>query len=448
MKKIILKICLLLLLATVGMSCKDDFLEQRPRKSLLVPTTLDDAQAMLDNVQVMNLKPAIADIAAGEFVLIDGGLDKLTNAQERGAYMLDADPYKGNALPDWDRPYEQVLYANIVLDALELMPEGVKSAGRWEKIRGAALFFRARAFYELTQLFCKTYESSSADQVPGIPMPLSSDVNLRPGRGTLVQSYDRIKVDMLEALSLLEMRTSLKNRPSGRAALAMLAKISLSMGDYRSAGEYADRALEVDGNLIDFNGVKTGTSRVFPEILPNNNVEVSWFVSKVSYGFFGNAVRRVDPSLLASYEPNDLRKTVYFYHTAAGAAYFSGYDGLANDELYLIGAEAWVRLGDLQKGLGLLKKLMDNRFKTGTFQLASGLDQRGALGLVLEHRKKELIWRGTRWYDLKRLNAEGIFAETVTRSYQGKTVVLEPRDRRYVFPIPEDEIRESGIEQN
>ena len=448
MKKITLKIWLLLLLATVGVSCKDDFLEQKPRKSLLVPTTLDDAQAMLDNILLMNMRPAIADIAAGQFVLIEGGLDKVDTAPERGAYLLDGDPYQGNAVLDWDRPYEQVLYANIVLDALEAMPVAVKSNARWGKVRGAALFFRARAFYELSQLFCKTYQSATAAKEPGIPMPLSSDVNLRPGRGTLAQSYDRIKVDMLEALSLLEMRTSLKNRPSGRAALAMLAKVSLSMGDYRAAGEYADRALGVDGSLIDFNGLKAGTSRSFPEVLPNNVTEVIFYTNKTGYGFFGNAVRRVDPVLLASYHANDLRKAIYFYHTAAGAAYSSGYEGLGNDEQYLIGAEAWIRLGDIQKGLALLKKLMDTRYKTGTFQIAAGLDQKGALALALEHRKKGLIWRGTRWYDLKRLNAEGIFTETITRTYQGKTVVLEPGDRRYVFPIPEDEIRESGIEQN
>ncbi|MET0573451.1 MAG: RagB/SusD family nutrient uptake outer membrane protein, partial [Pedobacter agri] len=88
-----------------------------------------------------------------------------------------------------------------------------------------------------------------------------------------------------------------------------------------------------------------------------------------------------------------------------------------------------------------------SRFKTGTYRPVVRTDAESALQVVLDERRKELVMRGLRWMDLKRLNAEGANI-LVSRSFNGQTVSLLPNDSRYALPIPEDIIQLSGIPQN
>ena len=69
------------------------------------------------------------------------------------------------------------------------------------------------------------------------------------------------------------------------------------------------------------------------------------------------------------------------------------------------------------------------------------------MALILLERRKELLMRGLRWMDLKRLNMEGA-AITLTRTVNGQVYTLPPNDLRYALPIPEDVIAISGMQQN
>lgn len=428
--------------------CKGDFLDVKPRKSLLVPTSLEEVQALFDNIQLMNVRPALCDIATGEFLLPDAAINRLSSVPERGIYQLDVDPYQGAPVSDWDRPYEQIFYANVALEALDKMSEVDKQKNAWKNLHGAALFFRASALFYLSQAFCRPYLSETANQEMGVPVPLSSNVNIRHSRGTLAGVYEQIVLDMEAAEQLLDKSTNIKSRPSQPAAWAMLAKIYLAKADYTKAERFADLVLKSRFRLLDFNQFKTGSFMVFPEILPNGNDEVIMFVSTIAYSFFSNNQKTVDPQLLGLYAPADLRKGHLFYHTATGVAYFSGYTGLTVGEMYLIDAECRIRRNDIQGGLDKINSLLRMRFRTGAYSDVTGLSKQAAMELVLQERKKELVWRGTRWYDLKRLNAEGLYVETLKRTVNGISHTLAPDDRRYVFPIPDDELRGNGIPQN
>jgi hypothetical protein len=75
------------------------------------------------------------------------------------------------------------------------------------------------------------------------------------------------------------------------------------------------------------------------------------------------------------------------------------------------------------------------------------VDATEALNIILIERRKELLMRGLRWMDIKRLNKEdaGI---VMKRTINGQTYTLLPNDLRYSFPIPEDVISLSGMQQN
>ena len=59
------------------------------------------------------------------------------------------------------------------------------------------------------------------------------------------------------------------------------------------------------------------------------------------------------------------------------------------------------------------------------------------------------MFKGMRWFDLKRLNKDPRFAKTVTHSYFEGTYTLEPNSPHYVLPFPLKVINANPlIEQN
>ena len=65
----------------------------------------------------------------------------------------------------------------------------------------------------------------------------------------------------------------------------------------------------------------------------------------------------------------------------------------------------------------------------------------------LKERRKELLFRGLRWSDLKRYNRDGA-GISLERTVNGTTYTLPPNDLRYAIAIPEDIIKMTGMPQN
>jgi hypothetical protein len=162
-----------------------------------------------------------------------------------------------------------------------------------------------------------------------------------------------------------------------------------------------------------------------------------------------------DTLLYRSYESNDLRRSAYFKVAADGTTTFKGsytgssklFSGIAMDELYLMRAECNVRMGNLEAGMADLNHLLGYRYKAGTFIPYVIKNKTEALALILKERRKELLYRGLRWMDLKRLNAEGREI-LITRKLNGQLITLQPNSNAYALPLPEDIIRLTGMQQN
>lgn len=94
-----------------------------------------------------------------------------------------------------------------------------------------------------------------------------------------------------------------------------------------------------------------------------------------------------------------------------------------------------------------MERLLQRRYKTGTYIPYTYTTQEALLQFILTERRKELIFRGLRWTDLRRLNKEE--AEiTLTRNINGAVFQLLPNDKRYVLLIPDDALEGSAIVQN
>ena len=233
----------------------------------------------------------------------------------------------------------------------------------------------------------------------------------------------------------------------------MLARVYLSMQDYDNALIYADACLQQYNTLIDYNPPISTTST--SPFLPFND-EVIFNITLNNYGIFFGTRAIIDSTLYKSYNTNDLRRTIFF-RTVSGnpvwkGSYFGGstkFSGLATDEVYLIRAECNARKGNTAPALADLNTLMQKRWKnTVTFPPVTAIDADDALRKILIERRKELIFRGLRWTDLRRLNKDTRFAVILTRTVTGQPNTLPNNDQRYVLPIPDDVIRISGIAQN
>ena len=450
--KIILSACMMCLLS----SCGDTFLDVKPDKALLVPETLSDIQALLDNNdQVINISPALTEISADNFATTDAVYNGLRDL-EKTTYTWSNQTVQVNTVSDWEIPFKQIFYANVALEALARISSNSAAGGKVDVLKGAALFIRSHALYNLSQEFAAPYDPKTASQLPGIPIRLTSDVNGRSGRGTIAETYLRMIDDLKEAVLLLPQVSSYKSRPITAAAYALLSRIYLQMDDYENAGSAANSALLLNSKLIDYNTLDAAAARPFPIVLPNGNDEVIYYTRISAFSILLSTASAIDASLYNSYNNNDLRKTVFFMSRPGGIFTFKGnytgsadmFGGIATDELYLTRAECYARKGNVPDAMKDLNALLEKRWKKGTFLSLSAANSDDALKLILTERRKELLFRGIRWTDLRRLNKDPKSAVTLSRKVNGEIFTLAPNERRYVLLIPQNEIAGSGIEQN
>lgn len=449
MKKI--KFLLIPFLAILCLGCDKSFLDKKPNKALLVPETISDLQAILDNPSVMNVAPGISVFSADDFVNT-GSLNDLINPFERTVYLWEENVYNGVAdIPDWSSIYTQVLYANIVLEGIEKLNNIDRQGIQGKNIEGGALFFRGRAFLSLLDHFSFPYNQSVISS-PGIVIRTQADVTKSSFRSTIGESYQQAENDLLAAYGLLSNTVQVKNRPGKRAAGAMLARLYLHKGDYERADRYASECLAIDNQLLDYNTLNAGLANPFPLILPNGNPEAILYSIPIGYSIFFSSQTIVDPALFSMYASNDLRRSLFFNATGNFRGSYVGntnfFTGLSNDELYLIVSECRVRKGDISGAVQILNTLLEKRFRTGSFVPVASTSPSEFLKIVLNERRKELVGRGTRWLDLRRLNQDPAYSTTLTRRLGNTIYTLLPGSNRYTFPIPDNEVLINGLVQN
>jgi hypothetical protein len=450
----------LALCITASCNKQDAWLDAKQKKSDVVPSTLKDFQAILDDYYFMNDNfPGIGLVGADNYYMTEPNYNALPQV-ERNAYLWKKDIYEGQSAYDWTTGYRTVEYANIVLDGLKKIAITSSNRSEYQNIKGEALFFRAFAFYTLAQIYCRPYDSATSNTDLGIPLRLTSDISAKSVRATVSDTYNRMINDLKEAVQLMPTNAAFQMRPGGIAAKALLGKVFLSMGDYQDAGKYADSVLTRYGTLLDYNSDLVSATSTFRFPVYPNNPEIIFYAyqngytSVICYGAGG--LGYVDSTLYNSYDNNDLRKSLFYIQTPDGIRFagtysgtFYNFCGIATDEIYLIRAECEAREGKVSAAMSDLNTLLRNRYKTGTFVPLSADNTNSALTYILNERRKELPFTGQlRWEDIRRLNKDPRFSITLKRAMNGKTYTLPPDDDRYTYPIPDDEIQLSGIQQN
>jgi len=431
-------------------SCSD-FLSEKPDRNIVIPSTLNDFQALLDNSPIMNTGTGhlLGEISGDNLEVEKEAWSRLSSAYEKNSYIWAKDIFEGAASTDWNNPSMVILYSNLALEGADKVSRDPEPE-LWDNVRGSALFYRANAFLQLAQLFCKEYNPQTASQDPGIPLRLDSDITVKSNRYSVEQTYKRIVEDLSESIELLPAQPIAKTRPSRAAACALLARVYLLMGQYDFAVASAEQALSDYSTLIDYNTIDTTLAYPFS----NRDEEILFFSTTLTPSILNPNIMDVAKDLYSSYSLNDLRKYCY-YTTQNGRVKYKGaysstvafFTGISTGEVWITLAEAYARTGDLDKAKTALQKLMRARYANGS--LPQLPQQAGSLLYkILEERRKELPFRGLRWPDLKRLNRESTFAKTVTRNWGSETITLQPGSQLYIFPFPDAVVKITGMPQN
>lgn len=446
-----------ILMLNLGCS-KTDFLNEKPQKSLLIPSTLEDFQAILDDDVTMNgtltagVSPQLGESGSDNFYLFDADYNTFLRPQMQNYYIWSEHPYDGINVTDWELPYTAILYANAVIEGIKGIERTEHNKGTYDNVVGQALFHRTYMFHQLAQVFAPAYNPDSDNDELGIILRLEADINETLTRATVRETYDRITNDLSHCITLLNDTPAHKCRPSKQAAYGLMARTYLSMKRYDLAGLYADSCLQIQNDLFDFNLANASVQSPFqgnPFDHPVNS-EVIFFtamLSNPSQNFPTTPnYARVDSNLYVSYHQDDLRKSVFFDplppvgHRFKGTYSFRGFphyfSGLAVDEMLLIRAECNARSGDVTQALQDLNTLLLARWNNNAiYEPYEGLDTEETLSIILEERRKELLFRGLRWSDLRRLNQEG-YGITLERNIDGQVHRLLPNDPRWTWPLP------------
>ncbi|MFA5246030.1 MAG: RagB/SusD family nutrient uptake outer membrane protein [Pedobacter sp.] len=431
-------------------ACKKDWLDAKSDISTIVPQTLEDMKLLLNN-SVLNTNYTAIGEASSDDIFVSNSVFSSLPLLDRNIYSWQSTIFIGTTqVLQWNNCYNQIFISNVVLEGLNKLEGNSSRQTEWNNIRGQALFHRAKALYDLHIVFSKPYNLQTAEADPGISIRLNSDINIKTVRSSVQEGYNQIRNDLKEAVNLLYPLPKVGTDPSKVAALALLARISLSMGEFEDALTYSSQSLSMFNTLIDYNSLNSAATSPFTAF----NQETSYYAIQALITVLVNA--NINPDLINIYSNNDMRKSVFFKLNSNGTYSFKGsytgsilpFGGFSTNELYLIQAECFARKGNTFDAMKSLNTLLVKRFKTGTFIPLIATNAEAALDIILKERRKELVYRGMRWQDLRRLNLEPKFAKNLSRVINGQTYVLPANDPRYVFPIPSYIINSTGIAQN
>jgi starch-binding outer membrane protein, SusD/RagB family len=372
------------------------------------------------------------------------------------------------------RTYTSQLYQlnKIITEVL-----GSKSGSEVQKrsIRAEAQATRAFTIFNLANYYCRPYLASTAGTDPGFPYTTEPNIsNNNFSRGTLQQTYDFIIKDLTEALQYIPAKQVFVTRMSKPVVEGLLGKVYLFMGRYNDAlpllkAALADVAANGQTILYNYNQtfgpggsflpISTFSGPQSPGQNPTDLTEA--VVSKVfnSGSYMGNTTGNnglvLAPWAQALYGSGDLRLLLYTdknpdFSTNAGGRlrkYGVAYSrfGLQLSELYLLTAECKARTNDLAGAVADVETLRRNRMPAADAAVPAAIasNQTNLVKFIIDERIREFALEGYRWFDMRRLSVDPLFAgmnftHTIYNTNGTTTVYTLKQPNRLVLKFPRD----------
>ncbi len=337
----------------------------------------------------------------------------------------------------WSTAYNQIYAANAIIKGIT-ESTSLATSDR-DVVKGEALFVRALLHFYLVNLYGDVPYITTTDYA----------VTSKVSRMSVDEVYVLIKKDLNEAILLLPsiyLKPD-RTRPNVYVAHALLARVNLYMGLWAEASNEASAVLNqttlyaMAPLSTTFKKTSTGTLwQLSAESATYNTLEGGTFI----FTALPPPRSALSPTLLLSFEANDIRKSSWIKTITNTTSSFSHPNKYKNkqmqgtadelsilfriEEQYLIRAEARARQGELSSAKEDLN-IIRNHAGLGNTAAVTGEE---IVAAVLNERRHELFTElGHRFFDLKRTGQ--------------LTAVLSPLKAGWnatdaLFPLPNTEL--------
>lgn len=363
--------------------------------------------------------------------------------------------------------YKIISNANMIINNID---GAVGSESDRKNIKGQAYAYRAWAMWNLVQYFAIRYDGSGGNTQLGVPV-LTTNVTEGQPRATVEEVYKQMNMDADSAIADLTVASAPNNKShiNVNTAKGIKARIALTQQNWADAAKYAAEA-KAGYTLMTNASYQTGFNDY-------TNSEWMWGSHQISeqtsyfYSFFAfmscnyNSTnirtnpKAINSTLYNQISATDVRKKMWSvdgsgvtvpsggllkpymnkkFLAASSSSSIGDVPLMRAAEMYLIEAEADVRMGQSAAAADVLYTLAVNRDPNYVKSTGTG---DALLKEILFQRRIELWGEGFRFFDLKRMNAalDRTGANHSTTLTNG-LMTVPAGDKQWQFLIPQDEL--------
>ncbi len=362
----------------------------------------------------------------------------------------------------YNQAYSYINRWNMVIS---LIDDTDGSASIKTLAKAEAKVLRAFDYFMLINVYAKSYDPATAANDGGVIIMDKYDLEAKKAKSTVEEVYKFIQNDLDEALPYLQEKPVDVYHPSLAFAYALKSKVHLYKREYAQAKSAAQRSLTYNGQIFDL--VKY-TGQGGPNSLAvtaADNPEVLNYAYMTGYNELNFAYTYLmSPELKGLFNTTDARYNLFFttgpspfLDAGAGTAFWNvpytkfiySTVGMKTTEVYLMLAECYAREGNYADAMKIINDLRAKRITNAAqAQLAVPATTKATMDIIIQERRKELMFGVNRFFDLKRFNLEPDYAKTLVHTFPivNKTVpqvtyTLKPNSRMYIVPFAQDVLK-------
>ena len=163
----------------------------------MVPTTLADLQAILDNYSRVNqFAPGVGEASADNYYIGLSEYNSISSEPDRRIYTWEKDNVVKGFPNDWSYAWDNIYRANTILAILPTITKTATNATTYNNIQGQALSLKAKCMMSLAFAFCLAYDHNAAANL-GLPLRTNPDFNTPSVRLSLQDTYNSIEANLL-----------------------------------------------------------------------------------------------------------------------------------------------------------------------------------------------------------------------------------------------------------
>lgn len=330
---------LLGLLATILVSCSEDYLDTTPTDAISAEAALSSPENMMLILNGLHRQMYSQSPLPGAEWSRSGQSHFIPMFDAIGGNIIHSSPGNGWMRADlqwishtnpnaatgenlWYQLYHFIASANSIINKIE--NSDFAETPQLNNVRGQAYAYRAWAYHLLVTTFAKGYIIGDPSTDPGVPLVLLTEApyNSAP-RSTVAQIYTQIESDISNAIDYLADASAPadKSHISLNATYGIKARAALSKGDWDVAAESAALAREGYPLMSDSEWLSGFNSVDLSEVIWGGKMieqETNYFASYFYYisPTFNGSQNRSNPKIISEelYEmipDTDIRKNAW-----------------------------------------------------------------------------------------------------------------------------------------